>query len=143
MNLLRKLLQLLLIAGFTSCGDRNKISLSDEILNTEKSFEKLVNDSGLMAGFAGFAAPDAVISRNGKLIRSRDSIRLYYLAEQGKNITLKWTPEKIDVAASGDLAYTWGPYVYTETDSVKHVYRGFFHTVWKKQPDGNWRFVYD
>jgi ketosteroid isomerase-like protein len=60
-------------------------------------------------------------------------------------VSLKWTPDFIDVAASCDLGYTYGKYTFAVTDSTGKVNesRGYFHTVWKKQKDGNWRFVWD
>jgi ketosteroid isomerase-like protein len=56
---------------------------------------------------------------------------------------LTWSPDFIDVSASGDMAYTYGKYNYTTTDSLGNVseIEGIFHTVWKRQADGNWKFV--
>jgi ketosteroid isomerase-like protein len=49
------------------------------------------------------------------------------------------------VSACGDLGYTWGSYTFTATDSLGATHRseGIFHTVWKRQPDGSWKFVWD
>lgn len=53
--------------------------------------------------------------------------------------------EKSKVSKSGDIAYTYGKYVWeftNEAGAVKQV-RGVFHTVWKKQNDGSWKNVWD
>jgi ketosteroid isomerase-like protein len=43
------------------------------------------------------------------------------------------------------MAYTYGSYIFTTIDASgnKQESRGKFHTVWKKQADGSWKFVYD
>lgn len=60
--------------------------------------------------------------------------------------TFVFSSDKVDVAASGDLAASRG--VYTETDSdpttkAKVVTTGTFVTVYKPQSDGVWRAVWD
>ena len=59
--------------------------------------------------------------------------------------TLSWKPDFIDVSDSGDMAYTYGKALYTYTDSlgVTKEYPALFHTVWKRQEDGSWKFVWD
>ncbi len=59
--------------------------------------------------------------------------------------TLEWEPLYSHVSASGDMAYNYGPYKYTGTDAKGNtrVGYGYFITVWKKQPDNSWKFVFD
>jgi len=58
---------------------------------------------------------------------------------------LKWKPYFVDISASADLGYTLGRYESTVTDAVgnKQVTYGYYVTIWKKQPDGSWKFVFD
>ena len=62
-----------------------------------------------------------------------------------KDVQLSWEPEHIEVAASGDLAYTYGPYTFNWTDDAGSAQKatGIFHTVWRKEADGQWRYVWD
>jgi len=66
-------------------------------------------------------------------------------AQDSENVSLVWEPDFVDVSASGDLAYTYGKFIYTLTDSLgkDQVMEGIFHTVWKRQTDGTWKFVWD
>lgn len=52
----------------------------------------------------------------------------------------KYTTVELDV--HGDTAYQWGTYTFTVTppgqDDVHD--RGSFAIVWKRQPDGSWRY---
>ncbi len=60
-------------------------------------------------------------------------------------IAISWEPQKVEVAQSGDLAYTQGAYVLTANDShgkpvTEH---GKTLEVWKKQADGGWKCIVD
>lgn len=50
---------------------------------------------------------------------------------------LSWWPLYAGIARSGDLGFTTGPY------AVGGERRGHYFTVWKKQPDGAWKWVLD
>ena len=50
---------------------------------------------------------------------------------------LVWWPLWAAIARSGDLGFTTGPYSYDGQ------LRGYYFTVWKKQADGGWKWVYD
>lgn len=117
-----------------------------EIIKAEKDFEKTVSQKGLAEGFYQFADSNATIKReNDTLIHGRDRIRAYYSNPKFNNVSLAWKPEFVDVAAAGDIAYTYGTYSWSSKDSIgnERVSKGIFHTVWKKQKDGSWKFVWD
>ena len=115
-----------------------------QIIKTEKEFEAAAKSEGLASAFSRYADETAVISRGGRLVKGKDSIRMFY-EKTPAGVHLSWTPDFVDVAASGDIGYTHGKYLYEVTDSLgKPIQsRGIFHTVWKRQSDGSWRFVWD
>jgi len=116
-----------------------------EIMTTENEFAKMANERGVAEAFTTFAADDAVITRNNRIIEGKRAIANYYNDQIDQEVKLEWTPHFIDVAASGDLGYTYGNYTFTATDSSGQIIKqdGVFHTVWKKQSDGTWRYVWD
>lgn len=118
-----------------------------EIVQAEAGFNQMATDQGIPAAFEAYAAEDAVILRGDSLIRGKKAIRKYYDQRyDGKDkVMLTWKPDFVEVAASGDLGYTYGNYKYVITDSLGSVktYTGMFHTVWQRQPDGSWRYVWD
>jgi len=61
------------------------------------------------------------------------------------NSSLRWNTTKVEVARSGDLAYSQGTYELTFDDAKgKHLIdRGKYLEVWKKQDDGNWKTISD
>jgi ketosteroid isomerase-like protein len=124
--------------------DKNLIEKwKQEIIDTEKSFAKMAKEKGIHHAFVAFAAEDAVMMRNNNLITGRIKIDKYLEKQSSKG--LEWAPEFADVSASGDLGYTYGNYTFSDIDKDgnKTEHKGIFHTVWKRQEDGNWRFVWD
>jgi ketosteroid isomerase-like protein len=119
--------------------------VKSEIIEVEQAFCEMAKSEGLATAFAHFAAEDAVIKRGGRLLKGKDSIRQFYLDSDGTEVSLIWAPDFIDVSKSGDLAYTWGPFEYFTIKSTGDtiISAGVFHTVWKRQDNGEWRYVYD
>lgn len=120
--------------------------LKEEVTAAEAAFAKMAADQGIAEAFATFAAEDAVIKRqNDSLIKGREAIRNYYSAPFYKSAKVEWKPDFVDVSANGDLAYTYGKYLWSSQDSTGKVseQRGVFHTVWKRQKDGSWKYVWD
>ena len=58
---------------------------------------------------------------------------------------ISWTPENAIVAASGDMAYTYGTNRITVPDSAGHpvTTEGRYVEVWLKGKDGQWRCSID
>jgi len=145
----RILYLLLSVVLFVSCesgnSDNSKEKNKVEILRTERKFAEMAAKDGITKAFLYFAADAAVLNRENRLIIGRDSIKAYLENETLTNIRIKWNPEFVDVATSGDLGYTYGKFYFSAIDTSGQVisFKGPFHTVWKKQPDGTWRFVWD
>ena len=119
----------------------------NEIIETENAFSDMAYSDGIGAAFLFFAASDAVLERNDELIKGKQSIAQVFNKNQSKSMetTLTWNPDFVDVSKSGDLGYTYGSYLYVTVDSTgnRDEQKGIFHTVWKRQPDGSWKYVWD
>ncbi len=130
-----------------SCVSKPNISeIANEVYDTEKSFEKMCADSGISAAFVTFADSNAVILRgNDSIISGKVGIRHFYEDEKYKNAQVLWTADKVNVSDDGTMAWTYGKYVWkvTKQDGTVNQFRGVFHTVWKKQTDGSWKYVWD
>ena len=105
------------------------------------------DEKGIRTAFLAYADDDAVLLRNNELILGVEGIGQYYKeGPRDTTVSLTWSPDFIDVAASGDLGYTYGQYrvcVSRQSWSARHKSTGYFHTVWKRQDNGEWRFVWD
>ena len=99
----------------------------EEIRQTEQAFAKMAKETGIKEAFLAFAADSAVLNRNDKILKGRAAFIKYFSNPIWENVTLSWQAEFVDVSKSGDLSQS----------------SGIFHTVWKRQQDGNWKFVWD
>ena len=141
---------LILIITF-SCQNESKESTieqwKDEIIETEKKFADMASSDGLKEAFLFYADANAVLERNNVLHQGKQSIAELFEKNSTPsiNVTLTWTPDFVDVSNAGDLGYTYGKYQYISTDSLgnKQESEGVFHTVWKRQKDGSWKYVWD
>ncbi len=143
------LVPIILLAGSCSVEvEKNSMEKwKDEILEAERSFAEMAEKEGISKAFLSYAAEDAVIMRNNTLLIGKNKLREHFENQPsiGKDEKLSWEPDFVDVSAAGDLAYTYGQFIYSYTDSTggNVELKGVFHTVWKRQADGSWRFVWD
>jgi ketosteroid isomerase-like protein len=114
-----------------------------QIIRTELDFAKMAEEEGVAAAFYEYASDSAVINRGGNLIKGKEAIREYYQSSLKPGTKLIWAPDFADV--SGDIGYTYGKYTHLVPDStgIFSEHHGIFHTVWKREKDGRWRFVWD
>lgn len=147
---MKKIIYLTLLFSIFSCSKKAEVVNSDivkaEIFKAEDDFKNLSQSKGIAEAFYAFADENAVIKReNDTLIQGKENIKTYYSNPKFKNATVTWKPDFVDVSVDGTQAYTYGNYVWTVQDSVgnKKDFKGVFHTVWKKQKDGSWKYVWD
>lgn len=75
--------------------------------------------------------------------RGRDAVRKAW-AEliRGDGVVLDWYPAR--VAATGDLAWSSGPYLMTlSADGKTEIVTGTFHSIWRRARNGTWYVVFD
>jgi len=109
------------------------------VVESERAFARKAAEVGTRDAFLAFIADDAVLFRPHPVPGKK--FLLDRPATPGK---LSWRPIFADVSAAGDLGYTTGPYEFRKSaaDAVPSSYGNYF-TIWRKQPDGTWRFVID
>jgi len=115
---------------------------SDILFKLEGDFAKAVAEHG-HAAFVSYFAEDGVELDEGGGITSREEIAKQ--PEWPEGTTLAWTPVRGDMAASGDLGYTYGTYVFKSKNKDGNIVStyGKYMSVWKKQKDGSWKVVVD
>ena len=89
---------------------------------------------------------DAVeLPNRADMIQGKESIAKSMSFLDQKDNHLTWTPVHADMAASGDLGYTFGTYEFRskDKDGKPTVEYGKYASVWKKQKDGSWKVVMD
>jgi len=135
-----------LVVLLVSCNAHiDKATIQQEIITTEQAFEAMAAEQGLASAFFFFAADSAVILRGASLIKGQTKIQKYYQNDQFRNVVLSWEPQFVEVSDCGTMAYTYGAYQMKRANEEGEVIesRGYFHTVWKKQSDNSWKYVWD
>lgn len=134
----------LLACNCQSNKDRTE-NWKQEVIKTEANFEAMAAKEGIGNAFVYYAADSAVLMRSNRLIKGKNAIARTYGQLNSDSLRLSWKPDFVEVSESGDLAYTYGEYVMSVMDSLGKFKSdtGIFHTVWKRQADGQWRFVWD
>lgn len=97
---------------------------------------------------ASMYADDAALANPGeRLVRGKDAIREATAAfASDPNLKVAFEANRIQVAQSGELAYTRGRYTLTMTDRDSgrpETSTGYYLTVWQKQADASWKAVED
>lgn len=118
---------------------------ADTLKQLEADFMKAATEHGSQ-GYMSFYADDAVEVPNGAPILSgKESIAKTMGFLDQKDNQLTWTPVGADMAASGDLGYTYGTYEFRTKDETGKtvVDHGHYASIWKKQPDGSWKVALD
>jgi ketosteroid isomerase-like protein len=88
-------------------------------------------------------ADDGVEVVDGGGFNDKDAMRKQPPWPEGT--TLTWAPIKAEMAASGDLGYTYGNYIYTAKNKEGKLVTSYgkYTSIWKKQKDGQWKVVVD
>jgi ketosteroid isomerase-like protein len=131
---------LVLFVGASLGADQKKGS--ELLFKLEADFANAVAEQG-HAAFVSYFAEDGVELDDGGGIASREEISKQPTWPEGTS--LSWTPIHGDMAASGDLGYTYGNYIFKSKDKEGKVvpHYGKYMSVWKKQKDGSWKVVVD
>jgi len=137
-------LAVLAVAVGTSAAP-DRIQLQKELAAMEDAFCAMAKEKGLLAAFTHFAAPDvAFIDTDPRQWRGLDAVRQRIGPDQ-PGVSLTWSAYYTDLSDDGTLGYNYGRYEWRGPgkDGREAVGTGWFLTIWKRQPDGTWRYVMD
>lgn len=98
-------------------------------------------------GFLAYYADDAqLLVPNAPLFTGKTAMKdpIKQLMSD-PNFSLTFLPARVEVAKSGDLAYTQGAYKMSFSDQRGNKFEdeGKYLTVWRKQADGTWKAIED
>jgi ketosteroid isomerase-like protein len=137
------------LAAVLSCTPAPDVDLEavkEELLEADKAFARMAYEEGRDAAFLAYMADDVTIMpRKGALIRGRDNYQKLLSRSTAEERIVRWTPFFADASQSGDFGYTLGTFQYFagREEGAEVVQEGSYVTIWKKQADGRWTFVFD
>lgn len=132
----------LYIIGFLMLGslplgpDQNKQVRA--VIRAERAFAEASRTSGMRAAFLAFLADDGILFRPGPVPG-----RQWTQDRPEPKASLLWRPVYADVAISGELGYTTGPWEYRSNADPQRVGHGHYVTLWRKAKGGGWKVVLD
>jgi len=110
-----------------------------DLVAAERAFCRASIARGTRGASLEFLANEAVVFRPGPV-----NGRQWYLENPPPPGVLTWEPEYEELAASGDLGYTTGPWEY-RPDSLGQppVAFGHYVSIWHRRPPGTFKVVMD
>lgn len=108
------------------------------VIAAERAFAAMGAERGVAPSFLATMSDDAIVFAPDPVnARALYSKRPPGRAPREGGVLLSWWPNWAGIASSGDLGFTTGP---VEINGRRN---GYYFTVWQKQADGRWRWVYD
>jgi ketosteroid isomerase-like protein len=108
-----------------------------QVIAAEQGFAKTMADRNFKA-FVTFLSQDAVFFGGSEVARGPAAVASrwenYFV---GRQAPFSWTPDHVEVIASGDLALSTGP-VFQD-----HKIVGRFNSIWRLEAPNTWRIVFD
>jgi hypothetical protein len=102
------------------------------VVAAERAFAADGLELGVQGSFYKHSAPTGIVfSPEPRLAKA------VFEKPQPKGPPLVWWPLWAGIARSGDLGFTTGPYTFDGQP------RAWYFTVWAKQPDGLWKWLFD
>lgn len=116
----------------------------NEVRCTEIAFSRTAESRDASA-FASFLDDDTRFV-GGSVLRGADAVTAAwapFFADNGPQLI--WRPFVVEVAASGDIALSRGPYRMRATDGDGQAVEswGIYNSVWRKSADGEWKIIFD
>jgi ketosteroid isomerase-like protein len=107
------------------------------IVAAERAFAADFPALGLAGSFSKWGRPEGVIIAGGEARTVRELFADAPQTRQPGEPLIAWWPVFAGVARSGELGFTTGP---AARDGEGY---GHYFTIWRRQDDGSWRWVYD
>ena len=122
-------------------------AVEKELRGIEAQWNKDYNSRDVDAVMGHYAEDAALANPGAQLAAASDSRRAaitQFLSDP--NLKISFASDRVQVAKSGDIAYTRGHFTIQGTDPATKQPRtdtGNYLTVWTKQSDGSWKAVED
>jgi ketosteroid isomerase-like protein len=104
------------------------------LLQAEYAFSQQAHTS-VRTAFLEYLAEDSLVLQPAPVPG-----RAFYAAVEDDAGSLEWYPAGADLADSGDLGFTMGPWIYSAAGAQIH---GHFLTIWKRDATCRWRIEFD
>ena len=116
-----------------------KVDLKASMMSADIAFSKLSEERGMKTAYLEYIDSNGILQRPNTLsLKGGDAIDFISQADDTA-FTMSWQPQGGTIAESGELGYTYGIY-FLKSKTSDTIFEGTYVTIWKKQPDGKWKF---
>jgi len=137
----RSFLFLPIIFVLLSCAEKKPLVDPQVLKDADIAFSDYSVKHGFQKAFIEFADDSVVLLKANLMpIVGKLSLIKSYEGKSDSGIVLTWIPAKAIIAESGELGYTYGFWTYIAKSDTS---RGTYLTVWKKDANGQWKFIAD
>lgn len=129
----------LTLAACQTAGDSPSRFDARALAGEEAKFAAHSMQHGMQPAFVEFMAPGSILLRPDPV----DGLE-FMKKRPNPPIELDWKSAFTILSASGELGLSTGPWKRkSKTDRAAAPYWGQFFSIWRKQPDGQWRVEFD
>ena len=142
MKLIIMMIGVLVLMNQQAVSELNK---TEQLLNVDREFSHMSEKKGIKAAFDFYMDENAAMIKNKmNPIIGREAI-MELFESYSENDKLVWKPLYAQISESEDLGYTYGLWTFSSPDSTGEIQssQGHYITIWKKQNDGSWKYVFD
>ncbi|WP_347160246.1 YybH family protein [Pontibacter chitinilyticus] len=133
------LLFLPLLLGAFQAKDTARDKALDSLATAERGFSAAAVQYGIKAAFLENLSDDAIVFLP-QPVNGKEG----YGKMPESPAKLEWYPAYADISSGLDWGYTTGPYeLRLKPEDAEPAAAGFYLTVWKKQPNGQWKAAID
>jgi hypothetical protein len=100
-------------------------------IDAERAFAADAQTLGQWTAFRRWAAPGAIL-----FTPQPTDVHKMLEGSPDPALTYQWWPAQAFLSCDGNVGVTTGP-------SVRGRYRGYFTTIWVREPDGAWKWILD
>lgn len=133
---MRALLVSVLVLSACASAPRAEAPTAAPVVAAERAFAARAGEVGWVLAFRAFVAQDGQLVRQGGYANAPEQLAA---TEDDGNRNLSWWPAFAGISRSGDFGFTTGAVSFDEARTP----RGHYFTVWRRQSDGSWKWIYD
>ena len=146
----RMLLALVAVAGLVlaslAVGAPEPTDEREQLLAADRAFDQATAEKGIEGWVSFFAPNGSMLPGDDPPVTGPEAIREFMgptLAQPDSS--LRWQPTRAEVLIPGVLGMTTGRWERRSVDAEGKPMSpmGTYVTIWKEQPDGAWKVVFD
>jgi ketosteroid isomerase-like protein len=112
------------------------------LIAAERAFAAISVADGMRAAFLANFSDDGLMFSPGP-VNARQALTARPAPADPHAVRLEWSPAAGAVAASGDLGFTTGPFVFSDLRGGRPPQHGVYFSIWRREAGGTWKVAVD